>query len=252
MTELPVPTPDELLRLCAAANPGPWYPRDYLQETGLPADALDAPLEQLRVGGLLQLTDWVKDLGQGYALTPTGFAVLHSPRQMARLRRGEVPPPLRVAAAEYDEFTTLARGDQVRAAWNQRTPPRLTVALIALIVGWYVVGIAVAASQRVPLDTFLSQGNTVVQQQLGSVSGRSLLHGEYWRLLTSCFVHVGWLHLATNALSLWFMGRLAESLWGRPRYLVLLLLGGVGGAAAGVLWSRSASCPARRGRFSAC
>ena len=53
-----------ILRDCAEAAPQPWYPAAYVQATGVPRDALDSSLDQLRLGGLVRLTDWVKDQGR--------------------------------------------------------------------------------------------------------------------------------------------------------------------------------------------
>ena len=38
-------------------------------------------------------------------------------------------------------------------------------------------------------------------ERTGGVSDPDLLRGDWWRLLTSCFVHVGALHLAVNMLN---------------------------------------------------
>src|SRR5262245_13653433 len=92
-----------ILHRCAAAAPEPWYPKTYAETTGTPRDSLDAPLEQLRLGGLIRLTDWVQGRGQGYALTPLGTRALQGPRLLNQLRDGklkaadngmEQPPPL--------------------------------------------------------------------------------------------------------------------------------------------------------------
>ena len=57
-----------ILRLCAGTAPNPWYPKLYCQETGVARDSLDVPLERLRLGGMIHLTEWVEGAGQGYAL----------------------------------------------------------------------------------------------------------------------------------------------------------------------------------------
>ena len=64
----------QLLQACAARAPGPLYPSRFASEHNLDRDTLDVALEELRRRGLLRLTDWVKDLGQGYALTDAGHA----------------------------------------------------------------------------------------------------------------------------------------------------------------------------------
>jgi len=46
---------------------------------------------------------------------------------------------------------------------------------------------------------------------------RGLIHtnGEWWRLVSCNFVHVGGLHLLINALGLWVLGKLCEEMFGR-------------------------------------
>jgi membrane associated rhomboid family serine protease len=60
-------------------------------------------------------------------------------------------------------------------------------------------------------------------------------YGEWWRLVTSGFLHIGPLHIAFNMYALWIIGRDMEVLLGRVRFLAVYLLGMLGGAAA-VMW----------------
>ncbi|MEV6954075.1 rhomboid family intramembrane serine protease [Streptomyces sp. NPDC051183] len=55
--------------------------------------------------------------------------------------------------------------------------------------------------------------------------------GEYYRLLTSVFLHVEWWHIIGNMLGLWFIGGPLEAALGRARYLAVYLLSGLGGSA---------------------
>ncbi|WP_327305723.1 rhomboid family intramembrane serine protease [Streptomyces sp. NBC_01298] len=55
--------------------------------------------------------------------------------------------------------------------------------------------------------------------------------GEYYRLLTSTFLHVGPLHILGNMLALWFIGGPLEQALGRARYLTVYLLSALGGSA---------------------
>jgi rhomboid protease GluP len=66
---------------------------------------------------------------------------------------------------------------------------------------------------------------------------RIILRHEYWRLISSAFVHGGLIHLALNMWSLLVIGPLVERLYGNAAYAVLYLAAGVGGAIASVAWS---------------
>ncbi|HEV3038342.1 MAG TPA: rhomboid family intramembrane serine protease [Candidatus Angelobacter sp.] len=56
------------------------------------------------------------------------------------------------------------------------------------------------------------------------------LGDQWWRLFTSMFLHIGFIHLALNMWCLWNLGLLAESLLGRWTYLASYLATGVGAA----------------------
>jgi membrane associated rhomboid family serine protease len=56
--------------------------------------------------------------------------------------------------------------------------------------------------------------------------------GQWWRLATATFVHVGPVHLFVNILGLWVIGRLAEDTFGTLRTALLFVLCGFAGASA--------------------
>lgn len=59
---------------------------------------------------------------------------------------------------------------------------------------------------------------------------------EYYRLVTSMFLHFGLDHLVNNMLILLFLGDMLEHLAGRFRYLLIYLGGGIAGNILSVLW----------------
>jgi membrane associated rhomboid family serine protease len=58
---------------------------------------------------------------------------------------------------------------------------------------------------------------------------------EWWRLVTSGFLHYGLLHILFNMVMLWWFGSPLELLLGRARFLALYFLGILGGAAGALL-----------------
>lgn len=56
--------------------------------------------------------------------------------------------------------------------------------------------------------------------------------GEWWRLLTSGFLHYGPLHLALNMFALYVLGRDLEPAFGRRRFLALYVVSMLGGGVA--------------------
>jgi rhomboid protease GluP len=63
----------------------------------------------------------------------------------------------------------------------------------------------------------------------GANFGGLVLAGEWWRLLTAAFVHVGILHLATNMWCLWNLGLLGEPLLGPVGVVAVYGLTGIAG-----------------------
>ena len=61
--------------------------------------------------------------------------------------------------------------------------------------------------------------------------------GEWWRLLTSTFVHVGIIHIAFNMWVLWDAGRLVERLLGNVGFITMYVVSGLCGSYTSILWN---------------
>jgi rhomboid protease GluP len=66
----------------------------------------------------------------------------------------------------------------------------------------------------------------------GALVPALVARGEVWRLVTSVFLHSGFLHLSLNMLSLYFLGSFVEAAFRRGRFLALYLLSGLSGGIA--------------------
>lgn len=71
----------------------------------------------------------------------------------------------------------------------------------------------------------------------GALVSLMVADGEYYRLLTSMFLHYGVLHLAMNMWALWVLGRSLEAVLGPLRFLGLYVLSGLGGSVAVYLFT---------------
>src|SRR5438046_5644486 len=90
----------DVLRACYEAAPQPLYAGAFAQARGLDRAVLDRALDELRLKGLLRLTEWVQDVGQGYTLTHAGLSLLENPRG---LRPGAPIPAAPTPVAEPDD-----------------------------------------------------------------------------------------------------------------------------------------------------
>ncbi|MFC0847311.1 MULTISPECIES: rhomboid family intramembrane serine protease [Streptomyces] len=65
----------------------------------------------------------------------------------------------------------------------------------------------------------------------GFDSLQGVAEGQWYRLVTSMFLHGGVMHIAFNMLSLWWIGGPLEAALGRVRYLALYFVSGLAGSA---------------------
>lgn len=68
--------------------------------------------------------------------------------------------------------------------------------------------------------------------QRGALIPALVAQGEWWRLISSVFLHSGIAHLGFNMLSLYFLGAFTEATFGRSRFFALYLLSGISGGLA--------------------
>jgi rhomboid protease GluP len=72
--------------------------------------------------------------------------------------------------------------------------------------------------------------NNVVLYKMGAMYNPLLaISHQFWRLFTAQFLHIGLLHIASNAVMIYYMGQVMEPLMGHGRFLATYLLSGVGG-----------------------
>src|SRR5271155_777599 len=70
----------------------------------------------------------------------------------------------------------------------------------------------------------------------GADYGPLTLNGQWWRLVTSMFVHFGIVHIGLNMWCLWNLGRAAEQLMGRASYLLAYFVSGIFASIVSVYW----------------
>jgi rhomboid protease GluP len=121
----------------------------------------------------------------------------------------------------------------VRAALLDERPPAVTKLLLYANIGVFLIGMVVAQQRAVSINDYLFMtGPEVnrVRHDIGSMHPEDVLRGQWWRLLSCTFVHIGVLHLAMNMYALYVLGPLLERMWGRWRYLLVYLVAGLVGS----------------------
>jgi len=97
---------------------------------------------------------------------------------------------------------------------------KITYILIALNIAFYVY-------TSIAGGDFVSTSDSMLLQY-GQITAL-ILDGQYYRLITSMFVHASIAHLAGNMLFLLVFGLRAEEMFSLPEYLAVYLLGGLAG-----------------------
>lgn len=75
----------------------------------------------------------------------------------------------------------------------------------------------------------------------GANYGPVVWRGEYWRLVTSMFLHGGFVHLLLNGWALYQLGGLFELWLGSRRLLLVYFVAGIAGSLASAVWSDNPS-----------
>ena len=110
------------------------------------------------------------------------------------------------------------------------TEPTLTYALIAINV---VVALGAVFSGAGA--TGGSGGSPLLTD--GGLAGVAVGDGEYWRLITSGFLHFGLIHLLFNMFALYILGGLLEPAIGRLRFGIVYFVSLLGGSFGALLLS---------------
>ena len=130
--------------------------------------------------------------------------------------RPEILPPLNVNGAVQSSAGPAARS---RGSWAIAPATYLLVGInIAVFLLMSFSGISTTSPTSNQLLRWGADNGGLVLQS-----------GQWWRLSTSTFVHVGVIHLATNMWCLWNLGLLGEPLLGAFGTVAVYLLTGAAG-----------------------
>ncbi|MEY2514916.1 MAG: hypothetical protein QOJ89_2274 [bacterium] len=112
---------------------------------------------------------------------------------------------------------------KVRTATTLTGTPQLTYALIAINAIAYI------------LTSGGSTGPSGDLYSKGVLFGPLVADGEWWRIITSGFLHAGILHIVLNMVFLWFLGTMLEPAIGKLRFGIIYLVSLVGGSFGALL-----------------
>ena len=120
--------------------------------------------------------------------------------------------------------------------------PVVTWALIALNVLAFIFEIS---RPEAALQSFIQAWGVVPREYASAQDLAPLIAAPFWTtLLTSMFLHGGWLHLGGNMLYLWIFGDNIERAMGPVKFLMFYLACGLVASAAHILFNLSSQIPA--------
>jgi membrane associated rhomboid family serine protease len=88
---------------------------------------------------------------------------------------------------------------------------------IAYLISDFHTYLPSAESERLSLEIF----------RFGVLDPKLVLAGQYWRLLTCLFLHKNLAHCFVNVLGLYWFGRIAQNIFGTPRFLAIYFISGM-------------------------
>jgi len=116
------------------------------------------------------------------------------------------------------------------------TAPYVTYTILGInIVVWLLMnmaGLIIGWDQNQQLLYFGAKVNELVAQ------------GQYWRLFTAMFLHIGIMHLFFNSYALFIYGPIVEKLFGKIKFIVLYIVSGLMGSLFSFVLSPNASAGA--------
>jgi rhomboid protease GluP len=132
------------------------------------------------------------------------------------------PPPMPDFEREVSRPNSRERG------WNILATPGtyILLAINIAVFGWMVFH---GVSAKDPTTDQLIH--------YGATNAYLILVGQWWRLLTATFVHVGLIHIATNMWCLWNLGLLGEPLLGPVGLIAVYLITGIAGNLLSLLFN---------------
>jgi len=104
----------------------------------------------------------------------------------------------------------------------------VTKTLVAINIAVYIITAAQGSGINSP-------GGTLFAKWV--LFGPAVANGDWWRLITSTFLHASILHIAFNMYFLWFVGSAVEQALGRGRFLLVYMVSGLAGSAGALVYT---------------
>lgn len=123
---------------------------------------------------------------------------------------------------------------------NRKDVPIITYGLLTIQIIVFILEILNGGST-----------NSLVLYKFGAKLNYSIIQGQWWRLITPMFIHIGFTHLLMNSLTLYYAGIQLENLFGHFKFFIIYMVSGIFGNIMSFAFSdpRTLSAGASTGLF---
>jgi len=129
------------------------------------------------------------------------------------------------------------------------TPAPRRVRLPTVRPRWVYVFLALNVLMFIVLELNGGSTNAMTLIRFGANEASLVSAGQYWRLFTANFLHIGVMHLVVNTYALYALGSEVETLFGHSRFIVIYLLTGISGAIFSFMFTQGLSAGASTSLF---
>ena len=111
---------------------------------------------------------------------------------------------------------------------------RFPVTIVLIIINAIVFAIIAAMQKSIMMD---KSEDIIALVHAGANLNPFIIGGEYWRLLTSNFLHIGIVHLVVNMMALWSLGGDLEPELGSLKFILLYVICGISANISGLFFN---------------
>lgn len=105
----------------------------------------------------------------------------------------------------------------------------------------YFTALLFAINALIFIGMFVTKTNYFFIQNFGNEPYMVLKKHQYYRLITSMFLHGGFIHLISNGVYLYFFGTKVEAIFGKIKFLFIYFVSGIFGSVLSIFFTRNLS-----------
>ncbi len=163
----------------------------------------------------------------GYGATPVQPSVTEQPQPGEQIPGGYGGPRLEQEPVPAWSRPTNVQRQVIRTRfWMSQNPRFVTNILIAINVAIYVIMLVLSAAAGIGGLGGIDE-NVLVNA--GAQVNFLVAQGQVWRIFTAMFLHFNLIHIGLNMLTLFLIGGVVETVYGKWRYLLIYLASGIVG-----------------------